>query len=140
VKEVAVKVGETPETLRPILFGLAPKIGWREPDKEEAEKEAENAINLAGWMNWLQKGGQDHELNKMAKEEMQAASTKAIARAMKILESHPELAPEVKPAYYGKGYGTAGLDPWPEETRRVWERVFIKKPPKSGTRAFIGFA
>jgi len=37
-EEVAVRVGETPETVRPILFKLAPKIGWKEQKKEEAEK------------------------------------------------------------------------------------------------------
>ncbi|MGB9693651.1 MAG: hypothetical protein ACPLYF_02290, partial [Fervidobacterium sp.] len=54
-KEVAVRLGETPETVRPILYGLAPKIGWKEQKKEEAVKEAENAINLAGWLKLLEK-------------------------------------------------------------------------------------
>jgi len=34
VREVAVRVGKTPETVRPILFELAPKIGWKEQEEE----------------------------------------------------------------------------------------------------------
>jgi DNA-binding HxlR family transcriptional regulator len=135
VKEVAFKVGETPEAVRPILYGLAPKIGWREQDKEEAEKEAEEAINLAGWLIWLQKGEQNAELNKMVEEAKQAASNGIVERARKILENCPELAPEAKPASHGPHFfSSAGLEPWPEETERVWMRVFLKEPPSSGTR------
>jgi DNA-binding HxlR family transcriptional regulator len=140
VKEVAFKVGETPETVRPMLFGLAPKIGWREQDREEAEKEAEEAVNLAGWMVWLQRGEQNAELNKMVEEAKQAASDGIVERARRIVENCPELAPEAKPASHGPhSFCSAGLDPWPEETERGWMRVFLKEPPSSGTRNYVAW-
>jgi hypothetical protein len=76
----------------------------------------------------------------MAKEAVDAASSEAVARARKIVESHPELAPEAEPRYVGVNrYFSAGLEPWPEETKRVWKRVFLKEPPRSGTRTYSVF-
>ncbi|MEM4481077.1 MAG: hypothetical protein QXG58_07595 [Candidatus Bathyarchaeia archaeon] len=146
VKEVAMKVGKTPETVRPILYELAPKIGWREQSCEEAEKEAEEAINLASWLSWLKKGEENHELAKMAQEAMQAASPQVIKRAEKILQTFPELVPEAKPDSSrvddrSSFWASAGLDAWPQQTIIVWKKVFHKEPPASlaGTRASAGF-
>ncbi|MDI6805135.1 MAG: winged helix-turn-helix transcriptional regulator [Candidatus Bathyarchaeia archaeon] len=100
IKEVALRVDEPPEVVRPLLFRLAPKTGWKEQTEEEAEKEAE-AINLAGWLKWLQKGEQNTELNKMAQEAMQTASGEILERARKILETSPELAPDAEPSLSG---------------------------------------
>jgi len=138
VEEVAVKIGEPPETVRPILYKLA--LGWREQTKEEAKKEAEESINLAGWMKWLERGDehgeysstQIEELNTKAEQEKQQARREVIERAGMILENYPELVPRAKPSESTPGhFAPAGLDPWPEETDRVWRRVFQEEPPKS---------
>jgi len=146
VKEVATKVGKTPETVRPILYELAPKIGWREQESQEAEREAEEAINLAGWMSWMAKGEQNAELYAMAQEAIRKAPSNIIERAKKIVENLPQLAPEAKSASYSgdsrsRIWTSAGLEAWPEETKRAWKEVFLKEPPgsSSGTRSSVGF-
>jgi|YelNatPaOPRAMG01_1025707.scaffolds.fasta_scaffold03873_17 hypothetical protein len=146
VKELAVKIGKTPETVRPILYELAPKIGWREQESQEAEREAEEAINLAGWMSWLAKGEQNSELDAMAREAMQTAPSHIIERAKKILENFPQLVPEAKPSSHSGDsrsgiWTSAGLEAWPEETKRAWRKAFLKEPPdsSSGTIGVVGF-
>ncbi len=146
VKEVAARVGKTPETVRPIIYELAPKNGWREQEGEEAEKEAEEAINLAGWLAWLDKGEENSELAKMAQEAMQSASSHVIERAKKILKNFPELAPKAEPSssrgdYRSGVWVSAGLDEWPEQAIKAWRKVFHKEPPasSSGTRRACGF-
>ncbi|PIV20789.1 MAG: hypothetical protein COS40_10740 [Deltaproteobacteria bacterium CG03_land_8_20_14_0_80_45_14] len=159
-EEVAVRVGETPETVRPILFKLAPKIGWKEQKKEEAEKEAENAINLAGWLKWLEKKeieklqevgemaeneegrGMDalqirrifrqkiEEINMMAEEKLEKASNDVLIRAKRILKEFPALVPDV--------YACDGLNAWPEETKKAWFRVFGSEPPTPTRRVDDG--
>lgn len=138
VKEVAFKVGEPPEVVRSVLYRLAPKIGWREQSKKEAEMEAEVAINLAGWLICLRKGVQDSELSKLANEAIASAPPEVVKMAEKIAENYPELAPEAKPCIKGPmQYFSAGLDPWPDGTERVWKKVFLTDPPASGTRSFF---
>jgi hypothetical protein len=146
VMEVAVKVGKTPETARLMLYEMAAKIGWREQSGEEAEKEAEEAINLAGWMKWRAEDGQNHKLAEMAQEAMCTASPHIVKRAEKILKNFPELAPEAKPSHSKRDgessfYTSAGLSEWPEEAKKAWRKVFLKKPPtsSSGTRTTIAF-
>jgi len=129
VKEVAVKVGELPERVRPLLFNLAPKIGWIEQDKDEVEKEAEKAINLAGWMMWLQKGEQNQELAKMAEEAMQTALSHTVETAKRILENVPQIVPEAKPISSGPYHHVAAGLEWREETLKAWQRVFKSEPP-----------
>jgi len=160
-EEVAVRVGETPETVRPTLFKLAPKIGWKEQKKGEAEKEAENAINLAGWLKWLEKEEMEkfrevgemaeneevramdalqirqifrqkiEEINMMAEEKLEKASNDVLIRAKRILKECPTLIPDVKPIPAG-----AKLNEWPEETRRTWYRVFGSEPPTPTRKAW----
>jgi len=154
VKEVAVKLGETPETLRSTLYKLASKIEWKEQEKAEAEKEAEEAINLAGWLKWLEKKEEEkfreiseiieaeglrgmnalqirqvfrrkiEELNGTAEGESEKASKNILIRAKRILKEFPALIPDVKPISAG-----ARLSEWPEETKRTWFRLFGTEPP-----------
>ncbi len=146
VREVAAKIGKTPETVRPILYELAPRIGWREQDVREAEKEAEEAINLAGWLSWLDKNEENHELAKMAQEAIQTASSHVIERAKRIMQNFPELVPEAKPSSStgdsrSRIWTTAGLDKWPEKTKIAWKKAFLKEAPRSslGTRVTAGW-
>ncbi|MEM3694315.1 MAG: hypothetical protein QXI39_09890 [Candidatus Bathyarchaeia archaeon] len=144
VKEVAVKVGKTPETVRPILYELAPKIEWREQSDKEAEKEAEEAINLAGWLSWLEKREENYELTKLAQEAMQAAPPQVIKRAKKILQTFPELVPEAKPSFSNNDYQSriwtsAGINEWPQQTIITWKKVFNNEPPRSSTGTRMSF-
>lgn len=156
VKEVAIKVGEVPETVRSVLYRLAPKIGWREQEKGEAEKEAEEAINLAGWLKWTALGDFEkfreisdiieaewlmgmnalqvrqiiHEkiekLKRMADDEAKKASNDVLLRAKRILKEFPQLIPNLRPTHSSFRIGERS-----EETKRVWFRVFGSEPPTS---------
>jgi DNA-binding MarR family transcriptional regulator len=129
VKEVASRVGELPEKVREILYNLAPKIGWKEQEKDEAEKEAENAINLAGWLKWLKKGEQNSELAKMAEDSLQTASGHIIEMAKRILENFPQIVPEAEPSSSGPHHFVEGGLEWKDETLKAWRRVFKSEPP-----------
>lgn len=144
VKEVAIKIGKAPENIRSLLYELAPKTGWKEQEKGQAKDEAKESINLAGWLKWLQEGdksgkyspAQIEELNRKAKEEIELATPSVIERAERIVKNYPGLAPKAKPSTTSRGrvflYAPAGLDPWPEETNRVWRRIFREEAPGSG--------
>jgi predicted transcriptional regulator len=137
VKEVAENIGEPLKTMSSLLYKLIPETGWKEQEKEQAKKEAEESINLAGWLKWLKRGdehgeyfpAQIEELNSKAEQEKQQARKEVIKRARMILKNYPKLVPEAKPR---SPSAPAGLDPWPEETNRVWYRVFQQEAPKSG--------
>ena len=129
VKEVALKVGELPEKVRETLYNIAPKIVWMEQEKDEIEKEAENIINLSGWLKWLKKGAQNSELAKLAEDAMQTASPHTVEMAKRILENFPEIVPEAEPRSSGPYHSVdAGLE-WKDETLDVWRRVFKSEPP-----------
>jgi len=141
VEEVAVKIGELPETTRSILYKLAPETEWKEQEKEQAKEEAKESINLAGWMKWLKQGDeygeysptQIEELNKKAEQKKQQATPDVAERAERILENYPELSPRARPSVSSPGhFAPAGFDSWPEETNRIWRRVFHEEAPKSG--------
>ncbi len=129
VKEVASAVGKTPEAVRPALYEAAPELGWVEQEEGEVEREAENAINLAGWLKWLKKGEQNSELAKMAEDALKAAPQHTLEMAKRILENSPEIVPEAKPSTSSPWhYAAAGLE-WNNETLKAWRRIFKSKPP-----------
>jgi hypothetical protein len=148
-KEIALRIGNDPDAIRSLLYELAPETGWKEQETEEAKKEAQASINLAGYMKWRQKGDetgqyspkQIEEVNVKAADEIQCASKAIVRRAEHILSNYPELVPEAKPGYKRSTQRSTGhisrarptgLDPWPEETNRVWRRVFRDEVPRSG--------
>jgi len=134
-------------------------LGGRSRRKREAEKEGENAINLAGWLKWLEKKEIEkfqevgemaeneevremnilqfrqvfrrkiEEINMMAEEEAKKASNDVLTRAKRILKNFPALTSNVKTTSTG-----AILIEWPEETKRAWFQVFGSEPPKGITR------
>lgn len=148
-REIAIKVGKAPEAVKSLLYELAPETGWEEQETEQAKEEAKESINLAGWKKWLQKRDESgkyspkqiEELNRMARKETQQAVPNVLRRAKTILENYPELAPEAMPEEKLRGRGSgvvfAGLEPWPEETKKIWSRVFREKAPISGRTFFF---
>ena len=141
VKEVSIKVGKVPETIRSLLYELAPETGWKEEENKQVKEEAEESINLAAWMKWLRKGDESreysstqiNELDRKAKKVIESATPEVIKKARDILKNYPELLPKARPREVSPSvFILTGLDPWPEETKRVWRYIFREKPPSSG--------
>ena len=126
--EVSCKAGKPPVIVEPILYALANDTGWK--PQENPEKEAEAAINLAGWLCWKQKSEQNQHLDLLFAEAINNAPAGSKRRAEVILRSYPDLVPVVD--------GTELR--WPEETQRVWQRVFNSKSPSpQNWGAGVGF-
>lgn len=118
VKQVACRAGKHPELVESILYALAPETRWKEP-QEHAEREAKDAINLAGWLRWKQKGERNSQLEALSTEAINNASKDTERRAQDILENYPDLVPKVN--------GTELQ--WPEETKKKWRQIFSSEPP-----------
>jgi len=118
VKEVARRAGLPPELVESVLYEHAPETGWGEPP-ENPRKEAENAINLAGWLCWKQKGVKDSIAEGLAAEAINNASPDVRKKAELIVKSFPDLVPVV---------GRRILE-WPLETQRRWRQLFGSTPP-----------
>jgi len=102
VDEVALKTGRKLETVKPLLYSLAPKTGWKPQSQERAEKEAKDTINLAGWLCWKEKSGylnpkleDQSRLEDQSKEAVNNASADMHRRAQNILTNYPDLVPKV---------------------------------------------
>ena len=111
--------------MKPLLYALAPSTGWKKQSKEEAKKEAKDAINFTGWRCWKEKGEQNPEPEALANEAINNASKDTKRRANDILTNYPDLVPKVT------------LPPqvdlpqlkWPEETNIKWCQIFRSEPP-----------
>jgi hypothetical protein len=129
VKQVACRAGMRPDIVESILYELAPQTGWAEP-QENAEKEAEHAVNLAGWLLWKQKSENNSRLEELSAEAINNASPDTGRRAKNILKMYPDLVPVVD--------GTELR--WPEETKRNWQQIFgCEPPPPQYWGAYVGF-
>ncbi len=117
LEEIALKLGREPGPVLEMLLGFA---GWKRQSPLEAEKTAENAINLAGWLRWKKEGKQDPELEALYKEAMQGALTSTIERAQDIYKNCSFLAPHV-------GYSRIE---WPRITKDCWRQIFHSEPPE----------
>jgi hypothetical protein len=108
----------TPGIVEPTAYALIRETGWSEPD-ENAQTEAKDALNLAGWLN-AEKNGQVPAFLKQECEEAKARASESTQRkAQKILTNYPELTPKI----------VQRLLIWPDETRAVWYKVFKTEPP-----------
>ena len=119
VEDIARKFGSDPKIVRPLLYELASLTGWKEQSEEEAEREAEDAINLASWLCLKEKGEQNPKLEELSKRAINNASVDTLRRAKDILKNYPDLVPKVN---------LNGLE-WPEETKIKWRQIFGSKPP-----------
>ena len=103
--------------MEPILYALANESGWK--PQENPEKEAGEAINLAGWLCWKQKNEQNSSLEELFAEAANNASSGSRRRAENILKFYPDLVPAVN----------GNMLEWPEETNRKWQQIFGSRPP-----------
>jgi hypothetical protein len=150
-KEFASKIGCTLESARILLYELSRFTGWEEQSEEQAQREARDAINLAGWLSWKEKGEHNSRLSTYSENAVNSASPSRLKRARNILANYPDLVPMVlwstsdeppgvskRPT--GKGiivpsseHSMVVLD-WPEEAKSVWRRVFSTEPPAAWCR------
>lgn len=92
---------------------------WKSESQEETKRVTEQAINLAGWLRFKEKGELKPRLIAMSKEALESASMKAIEKAQVILKNYPTLVPNVEAAEVK----------WPDETKAKWVEVFGCDPP-----------
>jgi len=119
VEEVAYRVGKVPELVKPVLFKIARETGWREPDKD-AKKEAEDAINLAGWLSLKEKNDLSGPMQRHAEIAINEALPAVKKRAQNIMCQCSEYIPtpvdnELR---------------WPQKTKNKWKELFGSEPPK----------
>jgi len=117
LEEVALKLGREPGPVLEMLLGFA---SWKRQSPREAEKTAENAVNLAGWLRWRKEGKQDPELETLYQKAIQGSLTGTIERAQAIFKNCSFLAPSV-------GYSRIE---WPRITKDCWRQVFHSEPPE----------
>ena len=117
LEEVALKLGREPGPVLEMLLGFA---SWKRQSPREAEKMAENAINLAGWLRWRKEGKQDPELETLYQKAIQGSLTGTIERAQAIFKNCSFLAPSVE---YSR-------IEWPRITKDCWRQVFHSEPPE----------
>ncbi len=120
VKEIAERIGKPPGVVEPIVYALIRETGWSEPD-ENAQTDARDAVNLAGWLNAEKNGGVPAFLKWQCDEAKARASDSGRRRAQNILTNYPELTPRIQER----------LLEWPDETRAVWYRVFKTEAPRN---------
>lgn len=117
LEEVALKLGREPGPVLEMLLGFA---SWKRQSPREAEKTAEKAINLAGWLRWRKEGKQDPELETLYQKAIQGSLTGTIERAQAIFKNCSFLAPSVE---YSR-------IEWPRITKDCWRQVFHSEPPE----------
>jgi hypothetical protein len=118
-KDVALKVGINPTTVESILYELAPQTGWSETDEKTEKKDAEDALNLAGYLACEKSAESNPELKQKLEEAKAKASKRVQQRAQKILNNYPNLVPKIDSTYLV----------WPKQTQTEWYRIFKTQPP-----------
>jgi hypothetical protein len=69
--------------------------GWQAQSPECAKREAEQAINLAGWRRFEESHNSSLKLHRLCREAQNRANSEVIARAEKIFKNYPGLVPVV---------------------------------------------
>ena len=92
---------------------------WEAPSMEDDERSAKDALNLAGWLHYKERGEPNSFFQLMHDDAIKAASKKVIDKAQHILRNYPCLVPEV---------GLKRLM-WPDETKTKWTEAFGSDPP-----------
>jgi hypothetical protein len=105
--------------LETFLFSM----GWKKESLAFAKKRTEQAINLAGWLNFKERDEYlISQLVTLANKAIEEASMKVLAKARIILRHYPNLIPYIKNSPEVK---------WPDETKIKWIEVFGCEPPAS---------
>jgi hypothetical protein len=91
--------------------------------KEDTEKIGEQALNLAGWIRFKEKGEPNPQLIALSKRAIDSAPMKAMSRAQLILKNNPDIVSRVN---------SKDLK-WSFEAKSIWIQVFGTKPPAPQT-------
>lgn len=110
-----MRVDLKPKSLEPFLI-LA---GWKESALSEAEKGAEEAINIAGWLCWKKEGGKNPALQALCAQAIDNGSAKSIITAQEIAIDYPQLVARITPL---------GLE-WSVDIKNRWCLIFHSEPP-----------
>ena len=86
---------------------------------QDAKAAAEQAINLAGWLNYKVKDKDNPALTELCKKAIDSANPETLRKAQIILKKYPELVPYIELNQLS----------WPEETKTKWIQVFADEPP-----------
>jgi hypothetical protein len=114
--EVALMTGiMNTQQLRTDLFFAC----WKDQSEVNIKRNAEYALNIAGWLSYKEKGDQNLLLMARCKKALDSASLDSLEHAQIILKHYPDLVPKVE---------TTQLR-WPEETKAKWIQVFADEPP-----------
>lgn len=118
--EVALKAGclDTNTVRVALAFSL-----WSQQNFEDAKRTAEDALNLACWLRFMEKkrlSSVDPDLIEFAHKVIDSAALSVIKKAQLIRKEYPNLIPKV---------GLNGLI-WPKQTKRKWKQVFGDEPPE----------
>ena len=125
--EVSCKFGKPPAIVEPILYALAEDTGWK--PQENPEKEAGEAINLAGWLCWKQRNEQNPQMEALADREIGRASKETLRRAQRIIKNYPDSAPNV----------SLREIVWSQKTKSMWNDVFGSEAPSRFWETDEGF-
>jgi rubrerythrin len=97
IKEIATKINCTPQEATQILDELvnAHLVTWKDQSEKQAQQEAKDAIDLAGWLSWKEKRGENERLNAFFTNTLKDASEEVLERAQNILVNYPDLVSKV---------------------------------------------
>lgn len=117
--EVALKAGclDTNTVRVALAFSL-----WSQQNFEEAKRTAEDALNLACWLRFMEKkrlSSVDPDLIEFAHKVIDSAALSVIKKAQLIRKDYPTLIPKV---------GSNELI-WPKQTKMKWKQVFGDDSP-----------
>jgi hypothetical protein len=116
LKEVVLKSGCTDmgDSKSGLRFGR-----WKEQSYQDAKRIGEHAITLAGLLKFQERGEFNPQVAAFTRDALETASLDSILRAQTILKNCSDLVPQV----------VGNELRWPEETKKVWTRVFGCEPP-----------
>ena len=118
--EIALKVNCTNSPhLREYLSG----VGWKNESIQDAKAAAQQAVNLAGWLKYKEKGEENQVLTALFKEAIESAHPDTLRKAQIIVKNYPDLVPRME----------SNQLRWPEETKAKWIQVFAEEPPTPKT-------
>jgi len=83
------------------------------------KREAEDAIDLAGWLSFKKRGEQNLKLEALSNEALSKASDDTLNRAQTMSKNYAGLFPKV----------TLTEIRWPEETKITWYKILGSDAP-----------
>ena len=93
INEIALRAGIAPEIIKATLMTLTEQQKWKIQSQQQAESEARDAINLAGWLGWKEKGESNPRREGLYRLAVNSTSPEILKRANNTLKCYPDLVP-----------------------------------------------